>query len=316
MYLGVDVGGTNLVAGVVSKDGEILAKAKTKTHGERGTAAMIEDIVRISHEACASAGISESDIISLGLGIPGAVDNQKGEVIFCANIPFTDVPLVRLIREKWDKKVNLVNDADAAAFGEAHAGSAKGCFSMVLITLGTGIGGGIVMDGKLVNGFNYIGGEVGHIVIEHNGRQCNCGRKGCWERYAAATGLIALTREEMERDKDKSGALWRLAPSLEEVGGRTAFIAAREGDAAGQAVVDLYLDYLACGLANIVNIFQPEVLCIGGGVSNEADEYLLFPLRERVKKATFRHPERNTEIRIASLGNDAGIIGAALAGTP
>jgi glucokinase len=312
MYIGVDVGGTNLVAGVVNKEGEILAKAKCKTASERSVEAIIDDIIAISHQACANAGISEQEIISLGLGIPGTVDGSKGEVIFCANIPFTGLPLAKMIREKWDKEVRLVNDADAAAYGEAYAGSAKGCHNMVLITLGTGIGGGVVMDGKVCNGFNHIGGEVGHTVIEFNGRQCNCGNRGCWERYAAATGLIALTKEEMERDIKKESALWRLAPTLEEVGGRTAFMAAREGDACGRAVVALYLEYLACGISNIINILQPEVICIGGGVSNEREEDLLIPLREIVKKTSYQHPERNTEIRTAARGNDAGIIGAAL----
>jgi glucokinase len=311
MYIGVDVGGTNLVAGVVNQEGRILAKAKCRTESGKGTDAIIDDIIAISHEACMNARISESDIFSIGLGIPGAVDNSKGEVIFCPNIPFADIPLAKIIRSKWDIPVRLVNDADAAAFGEAYAGSAKGCFSMILITLGTGIGGGIVIDGKLSTGFNNIGGEVGHIVIEYDGRKCNCGRKGCWEKYAAASGLITLTKEQMERDK--SSALWRISSASDKVDGRTAFIAAREGDASGKAVVELYLNYLACGLASLINIFQPDVLCIGGGVSNEGDD-LLLPLRELVKNNTFRHPDKNTEIRIASLGNDAGIIGAALAG--
>ena len=184
-------------------------------------------------------------------------------------------------------------------------------FSILAGVLGTGLGGGVVIDGKVNTGFNNIGSELGHIVIEHNGRACNCGRKGCWERYASATGLIALTKEQMERDA--GSALWRIAPSLDQVDGQTAFIAAREGDASGKAVVALYLEYLANGLSSVVNIFQPEVICIGGGVGNEGDA-LLIPVIEMVAKTTFRHPTRNTEIRVASLGNDAGIIGAALVG--
>jgi glucokinase len=310
MYIGVDVGGTNLVAGVVDKEGKILARAKCKTRGQEGPDAVIEDIIKIAHEACAKAGISEQDIISMGLGIPGSVDNSKGEVIFCPNTPLVDIKLAHIIRSKWDIPVHLVNDADAAAFAEAHAGSAKGCHSMVLVTLGTGVGGGIVIEGKICNGFNNIGGEIGHMIIEYDGRQCGCGRKGCFERYASATGMIALTTEQMERDKNS--AMWRIAPNLNQVNGMTAFIAAREGDASGKAVVELYLNYLACGIISLVNILQPEVLCLGGGMSNEGDD-LLLPLREIVGKNTYRHPELNTEIRIAALGNDAGIIGAALA---
>lgn len=311
MYIGVDVGGTNLVAGVVNKKGEILAKAKCKTESSRSTDAVIADILKIISQVCINAGSDEKDILSIGFGIPGPVDRDKGEVIYCANIPFTNVPLAGIIRSKWDVAVNLLNDADAAAFGEAYAGSAKGCNYMMLVTLGTGIGGGIVIDGKIYTGFNNIGGEIGHIVIEHEGRQCNCGRRGCWEKYAAASGLVSLTKEQME--KDSESILWHIAPTLKLVNGETAFRAADKGDASGKAVVDLYINYLANGLSSVINIFQPEVLCIGGGICNEGD-ILLLPLREIVKKSTFRHPERNTEIRIASLGNDAGIIGAALAG--
>ncbi|MCL2253884.1 MAG: ROK family glucokinase [Lachnospiraceae bacterium] len=310
MHIGVDVGGTNLVAGVVNKKGEILAKAKCPTGGADGTDAVINDILKLISAACLNAGFDEKEILSIGLGIPGPVDNNKGEVIYCANIPFANVPLAKIIRAKWDVPVHLLNDADAAAYGEAYAGSAKGCSDMMLVTLGTGIGGGIVADGKIYSGFNQIGGEIGHMVIEYEGRKCNCGRNGCWEKYAAASALVTLTKEQMERDKDS--ALWRIAPEPMQVDGRTAFIAAREGDASGQAVVSLYLNYLACGLSNVINIFQPEIICLGGGVSNEGDN-LLLPLQEIVKNLTFRHPTRNTEIRIASLGNDAGIIGAALA---
>ncbi|MCL2719046.1 MAG: ROK family protein [Lachnospiraceae bacterium] len=311
MYIGVDVGGTNLVAGVVNKKGEILAKAKCPTVIDKGADKVIDDIKTIIAQACKNAGLDEKEIISIGIGIPGPIDNSTGEVIFAANLPFNRTPLTAIIKEKWDVGVHLLNDADAAAFGEAYAGSAKGCMHMVLITLGTGLGGGIVIDGKISTGFNNIGGEIGHVIVEHNGRACNCGRKGCWEKYASASGLIALTKEQMERDTES--AMWRIAPELDKVDGRTAFLAAREGDASGKAVVALYLEYLASGLSNVINIFQPEVVCIGGGVCNEGDA-LLLPIKEMVAKTTFRHPTRNTEIRIASLGNDAGIIGAALAG--
>lgn len=311
MYIGVDVGGTNLVAGVVNKQGDILAKAKCPTRSDKGADTIIADIKDIISQACVNAGISEKEMVSIGIGIPGPVDNQAGEVVFTANLPLSRIPIAAMIKEKWNVRTFLLNDADAAAFGEAYAGSAKGCAHMVLITLGTGLGGGMVINGKINTGFNNIGGEIGHIVIEHNGRPCNCGRKGCWEKYASASGLITLTREQMEREA--GSAMWRIAPSLEKVDGRTAFLAAKEGDEAGKAVVALYLEYLAGGLSNIVNIFQPEVICIGGGVCNEGDA-LLLPVREMVARTTFRHPTRNTEIRIASLGNDAGIIGAALAG--
>ena len=316
MYIGVDVGGTNLVAGIVKAEGALIKKAQRPTGSERGAEAVIADILGVAVDVCHAAGIAAGEIRQIGLGIPGAVDDEKGEVIFSPNIPLTGVALSRIIRDGWavdaggEVAVHLINDADAAAFGEYSAGSAKGYQSMILVTLGTGLGGGIVIDGKVFSGANNIGAEIGHLVIEHGGRPCNCGRLGCWEKYAAASGLISLTKEQMERDKDS--ALWRLAPTLDDVEGHMAFMAAAEGDASAQAVVALYIEYLANGLCSIINIFQPEVICLGGGVSNAGDA-LLMPLRELVAKNTFRHPEKNTEIRIASLGNDAGIIGAALA---
>jgi len=311
MYIGVDVGGTNLVAGVVNKDGEILAKAKRPSDREKDAGAIVNDIKLLISEACINAGLLEEDIISIGIGFPGPVDISTGEVLFTPNLPFSHVPLVAMINEKWDVPVNLINDADAAAFGEFCAGSAKGCCHMVMVTLGTGLGSGIIINGKVYTGYNNIGGEIGHTVIETNGRQCNCGRKGCWEKYASATGLILTTKEQME--KDAGSVMWRIAPTLEQVDGRTAFLAAREGDASGKLVVERYFEDLASGLSSVINIFQPEVICIGGGICNEGD-VLLLPVKELVEKSSFRHPSRNTEIRIASLGNDAGIIGAALFG--
>jgi glucokinase len=310
MYIGIDVGGTNIVAGVVDAAGTILTKAKCLTRSIDGATAIIDDCVKMAHEACQKANISENDIKSIGLGIPGAIDNDKGEVIFCPNIPFVNIPLRQIIQSKWDIPIHLVNDANAAAYGEAFAGSAKGCSEMVLITLGTGIGGGIVVNGKLYTGFNNIAGEIGHIVIVYDGLQCDCGRKGCWEKYASATGLINITKSFMEKHEDSK--LWQIAPTPEEVDGRTAFTAAKQGDDAGKAAIDLFLGYLACGISSIINTFQPEIICIGGGICNEGDA-LLEPLKEIVKRNTFRHTEKNTELRIASLGNDAGLIGAALA---
>ncbi|HAH78742.1 MAG TPA: glucokinase, partial [Ruminococcaceae bacterium] len=198
-------------------------------------------------------------------------------------------------------------------FGEYKAGALRGAKNAVAITLGTGVGSGIIIGGKIYAGSNFAGGELGHTVIVANGRPCTCGRRGCWEAYASATGLIASTREAMERDR--ASALWKIAGgSPEGVDGRTAFKAMRAGDAAGKAVVDGYIFYLACGIANCINIFQPDILCLGGGISNEG-EALLVPLRAAVKKEVFsKYSSRQTVICRAQLGNDAGILGAALLG--
>jgi glucokinase len=212
------------------------------------------------------------------------------------------------------KAVYLENDANAAALAEAKAGAGKGCSDLVMITLGTGVGGGVVIGGKLFSGFNYSGAELGHTVIEFGGKPCSCGRKGCFEAYCSATGLKNLTKEKLQETKDT--VMWDMIKgNLENVSGRTAFDAAKQNDQAGLEVVDKYINYLACGITNMVNIFQPEVLCIGGGVCGEGD-YLLIPLVKLVERDQygFEHQNKPCQIKIAELGNDAGIIGAAVLG--
>ena len=182
-----------------------------------------------------------------------------------------------------------------------------------MITLGTGVGGGMVFDGKVYSGFNYAGAELGHMVIEHNGKPCSCGRRGCWEAYSSATGLIRMTREKLEKTPRDATVMWEMIDgNLDNVSGKTAFAAARRGDSVGQEVVDEYISYLACGITNIINIFQPNVLSIGGGICNERD-FLLKPLMETVNRDQYtRNSDNKTQVKIAALGNDAGILGAAL----
>ena len=206
-------------------------------------------------------------------------------------------------------KRQVENDANVAAYGEVLGGAAKGYKDVVVITLGTGVGGGIIIGGKIYTGFNFCGAELGHVVIEYNGRQCNCGRKGCFEAYSSATALITATKKAMEEDKDS--AMWNIAGSIDKVDGKTAFDAMRAGDKSGKAVVDEYLNYLGCGLTNVVNTFQPEMLLIGGGICKEGD-YLTKPLEEYIKRESYCiNPERSTVLGICKLGNDAGIVGAA-----
>lgn len=214
-----------------------------------------------------------------------------------------------------NKKVIVENDANAAAYGEYKAGALKGAANGLAITLGTGVGSGIILGGKIYAGFNYAAGEMGHTVIVFNGRHCTCGRNGCWEAYASATGLIAMTKEAMQKAEDHSSPIWTLAnDDLNNVSGRTAFDAMRAGDPIGKAVVDEYIAYLGCGLANCINTFQPDILCIGGGICNEG-ETLLKPLREYVAHEVYTiNTARKTVLCKAQLGNDAGIIGAALIG--
>ncbi len=308
--IGVDLGGTNIVAGVVNEAYEILAKVRCKTRAERSAEEIMQDIAKLCREAVQCAGVSMAEVSSVGIGCPGTCNTQTGIVEYANNLNFENVPLVQRMHELLGLPVYIGNDANAAALGEALAGAAKGANSCVCITLGTGVGGGVVIDGKIYEGCNYAGAELGHTVIQMNGEPCTCGRNGCWETYASATALVRQTKRAMETHP--RSLMWKLAGgSLDNVNGVTAFDAMRAGDTVGTEVVHQYIEYLACGVIDVVNIFQPDIVCIGGGISREGDT-LLVPLREKVTLERYsKFCKRQTEIVAAVLGNDAGIIGAA-----
>ncbi len=313
MYrIGIDLGGTNIVAGVVNADYQIVATAKRKTAMPRPAEEIMEDMAAVCREAVAAAGLTMEDIDGIGVGSPGACNSAEGIVEYANNLNFVGVPMRAFLEERLHKPVSVENDANAAAYGELVAGAAKGKSSCVCITLGTGVGGGVIIDGKIVAGHNFAGAELGHTVIVVDGEPCSCGRKGCWEAYASATALIRQTRRAMEAHPDSK--MWAIAGNLDQVNGRTAFDAMRQEDEAGAAVVDQYIRYIACGLTNMINIFQPEVLCVGGGICNEGDT-LMKPLRTYVEGERYsQYSKSQTMICAAQLGNDAGIIGAAYLG--
>ena len=311
MYrLGIDLGGTNIVAGIVDENYKIVAKAKTKTLSGRPAAQIADDMAKVAREAAEAAGLTFDNISGFGIGSPGSVERQSGTVIYSNNLGFYDLPLANLMFERTGKRFSVANDADSAAYGEFIAGAGKGTTDFVMITLGTGVGGGVVLDGKIRSGFNGAGGELGHTVIQMNGQACTCGRYGCFEAYASATALIRQTKQSMIRNA--GSVMWKLCDNdLSNVNGITAFDAMRAGDEAGKAVVDEYIGYLGVGVTNIVNIFQPEVFCIGGGVSGEGDT-IIKPLEKLVSINNYaRDIKKKTVIKTAELGNDAGIIGAA-----
>lgn len=311
-YIGIDLGGTNIKAGVVSEEFEIVAKASCKTDLPRPGEEICADMAKVALEAVEAAGLTLDDIEAVGIGTPGTANSKTGIIEYSNNLGFLNFPVVELMKTHIDKPCYVENDANAAAYGEFVAGAAKGANDAVCITLGTGVGGGIIIDGKIYSGFNFAGAEIGHTVINVDGPQCTCGRKGCFEVYSSATGLIRMTKEAMEKNPDS--ALHAEAAEHGKVSARTAFNAMRKGDATAKQVVDDYIRYLACGIANTINIFQPDILCIGGGVCNEGDP-LLLPLKEQVKQEVYtKNSEKNTEVVIAKLGNDAGIIGAAFLG--
>ncbi|MCI8423830.1 MAG: ROK family protein [Lawsonibacter sp.] len=309
-YIGIDVGGTNLVSGLVDEKGHILDKVSHPVDKDMTADALCAELARLAKKVCEMGSVPYSEIAAVGVGLPGQVDNKRGVVVQTPNMAFENTPFRELFQAVWDVPVFLGNDANCAAIGEYWAGAAKGCDPAVVITLGTGIGGGMVMDGKLFTGYANSGMEVGHMVIKPNGILCGCGNRGCWEQYGSATALIRLTQLEMERDK--SSALWELCEGDRfKAQGRTAFQGARLGDAAARRVLDIYLQGLSIGIINLINILQPEIVCLGGGVSNAEDDLLLDPLRVLVRQGTF-DKKNPTRLEKASLGNDAGVVGAAL----
>lgn len=311
--IGVDFGGTNIAAGLVDEDGKILLKKSCKTCAERSADAIMCDMADLILTLISDYGMEKGEIGFCGIAAPGICDTKKGILEYSCNLPsFLDFPIVDCLKEKTGiSPIALENDATCAAKGEAEVGAGKGVKSCVCITLGTGVGCGVILNGKPLSGCNPSTAELGHMVIETGGELCTCGRRGCWEAYSSATALCRMTKEEME--KDPESLMWTLCDGkLENIGGRTAFRAKDKGDKSAEKVIARFVHYLACGLTNVVNIFQPDVLCVGGGVSGEG-EGLLSPVREILEREQYsRNCKTKTILKRAELGNDAGIVGAAL----
>ena len=318
-YIGIDLGGTNIAAGIVDENYNIVKKASTPTNAGRPADVITADIAALCKKLVDDLGISMDEIGSIGIATPGSANCETGEILYANNLPFSHYPMQAKLSEALgtSKRVYIENDANAAAKAESVAGVAKGSKHSVMITLGTGVGGGIILDGQVYSGFNFAGAELGHMVIVKDGRECTCGRKGCWETYSSATGLIRTTREKIEacRAEGRTTVMEEMiGGDLDRISGRTAFNAMRQGDEAGKEVVEEYISYLTTGLVNIINIFQPNVLSIGGGISNEGD-FLIDLLHDRVFAETYsRDGTPQCELKIATLKNDAGIIGAAALG--
>ncbi len=309
-WLGIDLGGTNIATGIVDENYKIIGTGKEKTDCSKGPEKVADDMAKAVENAIKNAGIDRNEIVAMGIGSPGAIDPKTGTVLVATNLGFNNVPLCQMMKDRTGFDFYIENDANAAAYGELIAGAGRGKKDFIAITLGTGVGGGIIIDGQIYSGFNHAGGELGHTVIVSGGVPCSCGRNGCWEAYASATGLIRQTKAAMLLDKDSK--MWEVSQNIDDVNGITAFKAMRMGDKTAESVVKQYIDYVAEGLVNMVNIFQPEVICIGGGISKEGDT-LLDPIKDFAAKNGFtRNFDTKTEYKVAELGNDAGIIGAAL----
>ena len=316
MYsIGIDLGGTNIAVGLCDENLKIVDKISAPTGAERSPSLIVKDMASLCRKLVDRNRLSLSDIRSIGIAAPGTVDPERGVIEYSNNIRMKNFNIVSEFRRNLDvARIALANDANAAALGEALAGCGRGTKGLVMITLGTGVGGGIIIDGKIyTGGVNTAGAEIGHTVIVSRGRQCTCGRRGCLEAYSSGAALIRSTEEKIEELKllGIESKLITEAEAEGRVSGRTAFNAQKAGDRYAKEVVDDYVYYLADGITNMINIFQPETVAIGGGVSGEGDN-LLVPLRELVDRHQYtRDSDKKAKIVIATLGNDAGIIGAA-----
>ncbi|MCL2152676.1 MAG: ROK family protein [Oscillospiraceae bacterium] len=314
MHIGIDLGGTNIAAAFVEKDGTITKRASLPANAAQGTYAVIRGLSNVCEVLLGDAdpGVVPT---SIGIGVPGTVNDEAGKVVFTPNLPLLDVDVTGNLKKKFGCPVALGNDANCAALGETVAGGSRGAQDVTFVTLGTGIGGGIILNGHLHTGLSGAASELGHMVIVAGGRQCGCGRRGCWERYASASGLIKTAVEFMATDK--RSMLWDICGgTAEQIDGKAIFDAFRAGDQTAKLTVERYIEHLAAGVVNIINILEPEMICLGGGIANAWDCLAepLEALADSEKFFRFSTSAPKTKIVKAQLGNDAGIIGAAMLG--
>ncbi len=309
LYIGIDLGGTNIKAALVDAQGRVLAEASAPTGGVRPPQALCADIAALAFAVARQANCPWQDVAALGLGCPGTVDDRAGVVVYANNLEWRNFAAAACLRELTGRPVALGNDANVAALAESLYGCARGAHSAVIITLGTGVGGGIVLQGRLWTGFDGSASELGHIVVEPDGVECTCGRRGCLEMYASATGLLRMTRQAMADHPESAMHALAAANGLD---GRVPFAAAAAGDAAGRAVVDRYVMYLARGTADVINLLYPEVIGYSGGVAKQG-EALLAPLRRAVAPLVYGAADtaRHTRLLACTMGYRAGTVGAA-----
>lgn len=306
-YIGIDLGGTFIKGGITDDLGNILCSDKVPTEADKGGDRVVENIASLASMLLNKLGLTKDDITGLGMGVPGMIDSDKGTVIYSNNLRWRNFDIAKKVEAMTGIKTKIANDANVAVLGEVKFGAARGRKNVIMLTLGTGVGGGIICNGELIEGNRSVGAELGHVVIKQGGEVCSCGRKGCLEAYASATALIRETKRAMSAHKDSK--MWEIK-SLDEVTGKTSFDYASTDKYANE-VVENYIADLATGICNYGNIFRPEIVLLGGGVCAQGDN-LLIPLQKRVNEEIYGDtfgPE--VKICIASLGNSAGILGAA-----
>lgn len=309
--IGIDLGGTNIAVGIVNGEGQIIHRTSVPTRAQRAGEEILEDIAQLVHTLVEGAGLDLSEIEQIGIGVPGTANKRTGILEYANNLNFTGISVTHWLEQRLKRPVKFENDANAAALGESLMNGEK-VDSFLMLTLGTGVGGGVILGGKLLEGCNFAAAELGHMVIEKGGRPCTCGRKGCLEAYASATALITLANEILEQEEKPDSSLYQQWMEQEKtVNGRMIFDCARTGDAIAGRIIKEYVDYLAVGVTNLVNIFQPDIVCIGGGISAAADMFLDSLTEQVLKESYAGNATIQPKIIPAKLGNDAGIIGAA-----
>ena len=305
-YVGIDIGGTFIKGGVVTEKGEIIYSNKIKTEVEKGNDKIVENINTLINMLLEKSNTNKQNVIGVGIGVPGTIDSEKGIVVCAHNLKFYNFEIVDKLKALSKLEVKIENDANLALIGEAMFGAAKGCSDVVMITLGTGVGGGAIVKGKLLEGNKSAGAEFGHSVLVVDGNQCSCGRKGCFEAYSSATALINKTKELMEQNKNSK--IWEVG-SIKNVDGETFFKYVKTDETA-QQVLNWYLKYLACGVVNYANVFRPQVFVVGGGIANQG-EVIIKPLNDYMKKDLFASGmSPDVKVVAATLGNNAGVLGS------
>ena len=308
MYIGIDLGGTNIAAGIVREDGKIVVQSSVPTLSQRPTDEIVKDMVFLSKQLIKDAELELNDIETVGIGCPGTINFETGEVIYSNNIKMEHYMLAKEFQKYLNLPVKIDNDANCAAMGE-YIVSGNNVPIFIFITLGTGVGSGLILNGKVFRGFNGAASEAGHITLVSGGEPCTCGKRGCWETYASVTALIRQTKVAME--KNPESLMHEIAKAEGKISGRTSFDAAKQGDKAAQAVVKQYAQYVADGIVSVENVLQPDIISVGGGISREG-EYLLQPVCEYAAANGFNKFMPKTKIVTAQSFNDAGIIGAAM----
>ena len=311
-YVGIDVGGTGLKAGVVNEEGKIISKVSCPTLVERGAEPVVNDMANLALKAIEEAGLKLDDVKAIGIGIPGILDPRTGRVPFCTNLHWHDVPLIEWMQRVVDKPIFVGNDATVAGLAESVSGVSAGVKNSVFVTLGTGVGGGIVLDGKVFSGSNGVGSEIGHMITVAGGEMCTCGNRGCWERYASATALIRWGVEAAKANPECALAK-AVEGDTDKITAKHVIDLAKAGDPECAAIFDNYVYHLCVGLVSIINFYDPEVIALGGGVSH-AGQFLLDAVRAKLPEMVFYKAMPYARVELATLGNDAGIIGAAMLG--